>query len=94
MVTKISSGDARANWRDILDQVSAGKADIIIERSGKEVAVLIPVEDYEAIQEELDEMRAARNANEAYQEWLQNPDVARPWEEVERDLIQKGRLDA
>ena len=93
-ITKINSGDARIKWRDLLDQVYAGAADVIIERNGKEVAVLIPVIDYQALHEELEELRSARQASAAYAEWLRDPSVARPWEEVEAELIKKGLLDA
>lgn len=42
-LVKISSEQARANWRDILDQAAAGQQ-IIIERYGKAVAVIGPYE--------------------------------------------------
>jgi len=45
-VTRIKSGEARIKWRDLLDQVYAqvyaGASDIIIERSGKDVASSSP----------------------------------------------------
>jgi prevent-host-death family protein len=86
--TKINSGEARTKWRDLLDQVQTGKGDVVIERNGKSIAVLIPAVDYEQIQEALEELRAAREASSAYEEWKQNPDVARPWEEVDEELDQ------
>jgi prevent-host-death family protein len=89
-VTKIKSGEARIKWRDLLDQVYAGTTDIIIERSGKDVAVLIPAADYAAIRDVLDELRMARRASAAYAEWQRDPSVARSWEEVEAELVQKG----
>jgi prevent-host-death family protein len=92
-VTKIKSGQARIKWRDLLDQVYAGAADIIIERSGKDVAALIPARDYEAVREELDELRSARQAAAAYAEWQRDPCVARPWDEVEAELAKKGLVD-
>jgi prevent-host-death family protein len=93
-ITKIKSGEARIKWRDLLDQVYAGATDFIIERSGKDVAVLIPARDYEAVQDMLEEMRADRLAAAAYNEWLRDPSVARAWDEVETELIHKGLLDA
>jgi hypothetical protein len=47
-----------------------------------------------ALQDELDEMRVARRAAQAYEAWKQDPDHARPWEEVEADLVAEGQLDA
>ncbi|MCJ7724670.1 MAG: type II toxin-antitoxin system Phd/YefM family antitoxin [Anaerolineales bacterium] len=93
-ITKINSGDARIKWRDMLDQVYAGVTDIIIVRSGKDVAVLIPASDYEAVREDLDELRSARQAAATYAEWQRDPSVARPWEEVEAELTSKGLVDA
>jgi prevent-host-death family protein len=65
--TKVKSGEARAKWRDILDQVFAGKGDVIIERNGKDIAVLIPAEDYKQIQEMLQQIRAVRETAAAYE---------------------------
>lgn len=92
--TRIKSADARIKWRDLLDQVYAGAMDVIIERSGKDVAVLIPAPDYEALREELDELRSARQVAQTYSEWQSDPTVARPWEEVEAELTRRGLLDA
>ena len=82
----IQSGEARAKFRDLLDNVLAGKGDVIIERNGKSVAVVIPALDYEQIRENLDEMRAAREAAAAYEEWKRDPGVGRAWEDVEAEL--------
>jgi prevent-host-death family protein len=65
--TKVKSGEARAKWRDILDQVYAGKGDVIIERNGKEIVVLIPAEDYSQIREMLQNIRAVRDTTSAYE---------------------------
>lgn len=83
---KIKSGEARTKWRDLLDQVLTGKGDVVIERNGKSVAVLIPAVDYEQIQDTLEEIRAAREASAAYEEWKQSPEVARPWDDVDAEL--------
>lgn len=84
--TVVKSGEARTKFRDLLDQILAGKGDVIIERNGKNVAVMIPAADYEQIREELDELRAVREAAASYDEWKKNPSVARTWEEVEAEL--------
>ena len=64
---KVKSGEARPKWRDILDQVFAGKGDVIIERNGKDIAVMIPAEDYEQIRETLESIRAVRETRAAYE---------------------------
>ena len=65
--TKVKSGEARAKWRDILDQVFAGKGDVVIERNGKDIAVMIPAVDYEQIREALESIRAVRETTAAYE---------------------------
>jgi prevent-host-death family protein len=84
--TIIKSGEARARFRDMLDQVLSGKGDVIIERNGRNVAVMIPAADYEKIRDELDELRAVREAVAAYEEWTKNPSVGRPFNEVDAEL--------
>ncbi len=90
VTTTVKSGEARIKWRDLLDQVLAGKGDVMIERNGKNVAVMIPAVDYKQIQEALEELRAAREAAAAYEEWKRNPSIARPWDEVEAELGKAG----
>lgn len=88
--TTVKSGEARIKWRDLLDQVLTGRGDVMIERNGKKVAVMIPATDYEQIQDALEDLRAARSAAAAYEEWKRNPSVARPWDEVEAELGKAG----
>jgi len=89
-ISTINSGDARMHWRDLLDQVLSGKGDVVIERNGKSVAVMIPAIDYEQIRETLEELRAAREAAASYAEWKCTPTVARPWDDVEAELDKAG----
>jgi prevent-host-death family protein len=65
-LTKVKSGQARAKMRDLLDQVLAGKGDVIIERNGKDIAVMIPAADYVQIREKLESLRAVREASAPY----------------------------
>jgi len=92
-VTVVGSREARARWRLLLDAAYSGTADIIIERSGRPVAALISYEDYEAILEELDDLRAARRAQQVYEEWKRDPSSGTPWEEVKAQLLAEGLLD-
>ncbi len=93
-ITIMDSNEARTQWRSILDATGAGEKDIVITRYGKPVAVLIDYADWIAAQEMLDDLRAARRADVAFEEYLQNPASAKPWEEFEAELIAEGRLDA
>lgn len=87
------SNRARAKWRDILDMATGGASDVIIERYGKRVAVVIAYDDYIAVQDALDDQRAARRASAIYEEWKQDASVARPYTEVRGRLVEKGVLD-
>ncbi|PIZ25641.1 MAG: hypothetical protein COY47_04825 [Chloroflexi bacterium CG_4_10_14_0_8_um_filter_57_5] len=66
VTTTVKSGEARTRFRDLLDQVLAGKGDVMIERNGKDVAVMIPAADYEQIRGKLDTIRAVREAAATY----------------------------
>jgi prevent-host-death family protein len=90
ITTTFKSGEARTKFRDLLDQVLTGEGDVMIERNGKSVAVMIPAADYEQIQDALEDLRAARSATAAYEEWKRNPSVARPWDEVDAELSKAG----
>jgi prevent-host-death family protein len=92
MTLSMKSHEARQSWRSLLDRVLQGE-DVVIERNGKALAVMIPMEDYEAIRDELDDRRATRRAEALYAAWKQNPETAEPWEEVRSDLIKDGHLD-
>jgi len=91
-ITTAQSRKARAQWRTLLDEVLAGDSDVVIERNGKAVAVMIPVEDYQELQEALDDLRATRRANAAYAEYQSNPHGGRPWSKVRDELVSEGKL--
>jgi prevent-host-death family protein len=92
MTLSMKSHEARQSWRSLLDRVLKGE-DVVIERNGKALAVLIPVEDYEAIRDELDDLRAAKRAEILYETWKRSPETAEPWEGVRANLIKDGLLD-
>jgi prevent-host-death family protein len=92
-VKVLDSNTARREWRDILDGAGRGD-DIVVERYGKPMVAVIAYEDFVALQEELDDLRAGRRAAAAYEAWKADPDRGRPWEEVEADLVAEGLLDA
>ena len=93
-VEKVDSNRARTQWRDVLDAATTGASDIVIERYGKPVAVVIAYDDFVALQDELDDLRAARRAAQTYEDWKNDPSRGRPWDEVKAELIAEGLLDA
>jgi prevent-host-death family protein len=76
-----------------LDAARAGN-DTVIERSGKPVAVIVPYADWEALQEDLDDLRAARRGQAAYEACKGDPSLGRPWSEVKAEMIRDGLLDS
>lgn len=93
MTTQIlNSDDARTRWRDILDAANRGE-DVVIARYGKPTAVVIPIADYEALQEELEDLRAARRAQAALEAWRRDPGRGRPYAEVRAELVAEGLLN-
>ena len=92
-VQKFDSNRARTKWRDVLDTVTSGDSDIVIERYGKPVAVVIAYRDFLALQDELDDLRASRRAADVYEEWKRDPSSARPYADVRAELVAEGKLD-
>ena len=90
-IATLDSNAARAQWRTLLD--AAAETDVVITRYGKPVSVMIDYDDWVALQEELDDLRAARRANAVYQEYLRDPSTARPWADIRAELIAEGLLD-
>ena len=54
------SNDPRIKWREVVDTAAAGVVDVVITRYGKPVVAMIDYDDFLALQEELDDLRAAR----------------------------------
>jgi PHD/YefM family antitoxin component YafN of YafNO toxin-antitoxin module len=92
-VRVLDSNRARALWRDILDKAQAGGEDVIVERYGKKVAAVIAYDDFAALEDELDDLRAARRAGAAYEEWKKEPGRAVPYETFRAELVAEGLLD-
>ena len=92
-VQVLDSRDARTKWRDIMDAAQTG-VETVIERFGRPTAVVIPYADYEALQEELDDLRAARRAAAAYEALKRDPSLGTPLDQVEAELRAQGLLDA
>lgn len=88
----LNSEDARTRWRDILDAAGTGQ-DVVIARYGKPTAAVIPIADYEALREELEELRAARRAQEALEGWREEPGRGRPYAAVREELLAEGLLE-
>jgi len=87
----LNSDDARTRWRDILDAANAGQ-DVVIARYGKPMAAVIPIADYEALMEDLEDLRAARRAQSALEAWRSDPSRGRPYALIREELAVEGLL--
>ena len=88
-VKEIPSRDARKLWREILDEVKSGESDIAITRYGEPVAVMIPAADYQALAEELEDLRLGRIAEESYAVYLANREAAIPYDRLRKELLEQ-----
>jgi prevent-host-death family protein len=92
-VQVLDSNKARTKWRDILDAAHAGTVDIVVERYGKPMVAVIAYEDFLALQDELDDLRAGRRVAEAYGAWQADPGRGTPYEDFRAELVAEGLLD-
>ncbi len=83
---RYSSRDARIKWREILDTIFTREGDVLIERNGSPIAVIIPAQDYAAIQEELDDYRDGLEAEALLNAWKSGQEGSRNIDEVIKDL--------
>ena len=79
MALQIGAKDARAKFAELLGRVGFGREEIVIERSGKPMAALIPMDVYE-------QMVAEREARFSITERLQGNQPDLPSEQVEADV--------
>ncbi len=79
-MTRLNATDARSDFSTTLNKVAFTKERVLLERHGKPLAALVPVEDLELLQELEDriDLAAARKA-------LKEPGRI-PWEKVKKDL--------
>jgi len=76
---RISAVDARKRLGEILEGVYYRGDEVIIERAGKAMAVVIPTECYKALEKSRERLFELIEEN-----WERNKDA--PYEEIERDV--------
>ena len=83
---KYSSDMVRKNWRDVVDSVMMGQH-VIVTRSGKEVAAMIPMEDFRRLSRQLEDMADIRAVERNIAADLAEGDpVARRMQELRAEL--------
>jgi prevent-host-death family protein len=79
MTIQIGAKDARAKFAELLGRVGFGQAEIVIERSGKPMAALIPMDVYK-------QMVTEREARFSITDRIQGKQPDLPPEKVETDV--------
>ncbi|MBX3013684.1 MAG: type II toxin-antitoxin system prevent-host-death family antitoxin [Caldilineaceae bacterium] len=85
-VTTLDSRRAREQWREVLDTVMMGESDVVVTRNQKPTAVIISYADYEMIAEQLNDIRAEREAAAVYKQWKAGQLETVLWSEAKRRL--------
>lgn len=80
-MTEITTVEARDKLAELVNRVAFGRERVTITRRGKALAVLVPVEDVEAL-EALEDRIDLREAKKAMAE----PGDNIPWEQIKKDL--------
>jgi len=77
----------------MLDAAMSAETDVVVTRYGKPVVAIVAYADFEALHEEIEELRAARRALSAYQEWKDDPTTGESWEAVKQELAEANQVD-
>ena len=84
MKRKVSAVEARKRLGELLEGVYYRGDEVVIERAGKPMAVVIPAERYETMERSRERLSELIEKN-----WERNKDV--PYEEIEREVAQAIR---
>lgn len=82
----------KAYWDGIFEDLSSGQ-NVIIRRNNKPMAVVIPYEDYLAIQETLENYQDGREAEAILARIKSGEEEVVPWEAVKAELFPEGLPD-
>jgi prevent-host-death family protein len=84
-MTRLAVSKAHEDFSDTLDRVAKERERIVLHRGGKDVAVLVPLEDL-ALLEELEDRLDAEDFRAAKEEWEREGRKTVPWEKIKADL--------
>jgi prevent-host-death family protein len=79
MSIKLTASEARQNFSDILNRAAYGGERVIVHRGKKPVAAVVPIEDFELL-EQLED----RADLEAVRRRLKEPNI--PWSKIKKEL--------
>jgi prevent-host-death family protein len=81
MLSKISTGDARKKFANIINRVAYGKESFVLTRRGEPLAALVSMEDFILLQEIEDQI----DIEEAWKARAE-PGENIPWEKLRKEL--------
>jgi len=84
-MSTITAKEARRTFTDLLARAAYGKERVTVTRNGKPVAVLVPLEDAEAL-EAMEDRRDADDVEKALAEMKRDGERLIPWEEAKKRL--------
>jgi len=79
MANKLTASVARQNFSDILNRAAFGRERVLVHRGKKPIAAIMPVEDYEFL-EDLEDRIDIEEARKR----LNEPTI--PWSKIKKDL--------
>ena len=86
-MTTVSAKAAREKFSELIGRIAYGKERVVLTRNGRQMAAMIPIEEYrllEQILEQIEDERDVAEAREALKEVERGETV--PWEQVEKEL--------
>jgi prevent-host-death family protein len=79
MSSKLTASEARQNFSDILNRAAYGRERVVVHRGKKPVAAIMPIEDFEFL-EELEDRIDVEEARKR----LHEPTI--PWAKIKKEL--------
>jgi prevent-host-death family protein len=84
-MTRVAASKVREEFADTLNRVAFGHERIVLNRRGKDLAALVPVEDLKLI-EELEDKRDAAAARKALADSRRKGETPVPWTKARKTL--------
>ncbi len=82
-MTRVKASEARNDFASTLNRVAYGKTRVVLHRRGKDLAAIVPMEDFELLQE-LEDRMDLEAARAALREADRKGTVA--WAKIKKDL--------
>ena len=93
-MTRLTASKARVEFSKVLDRVASKRERIVLHRRGKDVAVLVPIEDLAVLEQE--EAQDRRDAKEARRRLKNRNEIAIPYDKsrTRRDSFDEEPLSS